>query len=132
MDDSESGILMKVQKAPSNPIDNVEAFRPVKFPESKSCATSTGPCAGLVVLVNHMMLLEPLASIRIPGLLMSFNSPEISVRGVSLLATQTTVLTGSVSLYQIPMYLFLELPGLKNPISKLLPEETMVSPSLID
>ncbi|KAK2976708.1 hypothetical protein RJ640_013964 [Escallonia rubra] len=30
MDDSESGILMKVQKAPSNPIDNVEAFRPVK------------------------------------------------------------------------------------------------------
>ncbi|KAK2976695.1 hypothetical protein RJ640_013951 [Escallonia rubra] len=110
MDDSESGILMKVQKAPSNPIDNVEAFRPVKFPESKSCATSTGRCAGLDVLVDHMMLPEALASTRIPGSLMSFNSPEMS----------------------IPMYLFLEIPGRKNPISKLPPEETMVSPSLID
>ncbi|KAK2980729.1 hypothetical protein RJ640_011709 [Escallonia rubra] len=32
----------------------------------------------------------------------------------------------------IPRYLFLEIPGLKNPISKLPPEEIMVSPSLID
>ncbi|KAK2975352.1 hypothetical protein RJ640_009706 [Escallonia rubra] len=38
----------------------------------------------------------------------------------------------SLRSFLIPMYLFLELPGLKNPISKLPPEETMVSPSLID
>ncbi|KAK2976713.1 hypothetical protein RJ640_013969 [Escallonia rubra] len=67
MDDSESGILMKVQKAPSNPIDNVEAFRPVKEHAS------------------HFIC------------------------------------------QKIPMYLFLEIPGLKNPISKLPPEEIMRS-----
>ncbi|KAK2969387.1 hypothetical protein RJ640_001302 [Escallonia rubra] len=120
--------LLCQRKLPSS----VSVSLTTRFPESKSCATSTGPCAGLDVLVDHMMLPEPLASTRIPGLLTSFNLPDMSVRGVFLLATQTTVITGSVSLYQIPMYLFLELPGLKNPISKLPPEETIVSPSLID
>ena len=50
--------------------------------------------------------------------------------GLFLFAAHTTVL--GVLLYHIPKYLFLELPGEKKPSSKLWPEETKVSPLLID
>uniref|UniRef100_A0A2P2IM30 G-type lectin S-receptor-like serine/threonine-protein kinase At4g27290 n=1 Tax=Rhizophora mucronata TaxID=61149 RepID=A0A2P2IM30_RHIMU len=51
--------------------------------------------------------------------------------GISLLATQTT--EALENLYHMPTYLLVvELPGLKNPSSKVPPAETMVSPSLID
>ena len=50
--------------------------------------------------------------------------------GLFLFATHTTV--WGVFLYHIPKYLFLELPGEKKPTSKLWPEETKVSPSLMD
>ncbi|KAK2975761.1 hypothetical protein RJ640_022200, partial [Escallonia rubra] len=95
MDDSQSGILMKIHKPPSNPIDNAHTFGPVET--------------------------------IIPGPV-TVNTPEASTSGASLFATQTTVLTG-IFLYQIPTYLFFELPGLKNPSSKLPPADTKVSPS---
>ena len=60
-------------------------------------------------------------------------TPEVSVRGASLLATHTTVLiVVEISLYHIPKYCLFEFPGLKNPISKLPPADTIVSPSLIE
>ncbi|KAJ0546094.1 hypothetical protein HanIR_Chr08g0357111 [Helianthus annuus] len=56
--------------------------------------------------------------------------PDLSVIGISLLATHTTV-PFDIFLYQIPTYRFLDLPGLKNPSSNILSSETIVSPSLI-
>ncbi|KAL4619234.1 hypothetical protein ACB092_06G065200 [Castanea dentata] len=57
-------------------------------------------------------------------------TPERLAIGVSLLATHTTA---SVDiLYHIPKYRPFELPGPKNPNSKVPPAETEVSPSLIE
>uniref|UniRef100_A0A6N2N5B5 Uncharacterized protein n=1 Tax=Salix viminalis TaxID=40686 RepID=A0A6N2N5B5_SALVM len=95
-----------------------------RFPESKSSAT--GFLADLEVLEDQMML----SLTRSPSLVI-FNTPDELVRGVSLLATQTTVMMDTL-LYHIPKYRFLELPGLKNPILKLPSAETMLSPSLIE
>ncbi|KAK2978981.1 hypothetical protein RJ640_017545 [Escallonia rubra] len=60
----------------------------------------------------------------------SFITPEPSVIGLSLLATQTTVSSDTL-LYQIPTYrLALEFMGVKNPSAKYPPLETKTSPSL--
>ena len=50
--------------------------------------------------------------------------------GSFLFATHTTVCSGTLW-YQIPRYLLLELPGLKNPSAKLFPLEIRRSPSLM-
>jgi hypothetical protein len=50
--------------------------------------------------------------------------PDVLESGVSLFATQTTVLTG-MFLYHIPKY-HLELSGVKKPSSKTCPDETRV------
>jgi hypothetical protein len=50
--------------------------------------------------------------------------------GWFLFATHTTVCSGTLW-YQIPRYLLLELPGLKNPSAKLFPSEIRRSPSLM-
>ncbi|KAI8557686.1 hypothetical protein RHMOL_Rhmol04G0029200 [Rhododendron molle] len=73
----------------------------------------------------------PFTRTRIPELV-SFNTPALSKSGVSLLATHTTVIIGSIFLYHIPTYRFVEFPGLKKPSSKIPPDETMVSPSASD
>ncbi|KAF5777884.1 hypothetical protein HanXRQr2_Chr12g0540981 [Helianthus annuus] len=51
--------------------------------------------------------------------------PDLSAIGVSLLATHTTV-PYDIFLYHIPMYRFLDFPGLKNPNSNISPLETRV------
>ena len=65
-------------------------------------------------------------------LLLMVNFPYESVSGLFLFATQIT--TSGVLLNHIPKYLFLELPGEKNPSSKAWPAETKVVllPSLMD
>ena len=50
--------------------------------------------------------------------------------GSFLFATHTTVCSG-ILWYQIPRYLLVELPGLKNPSAKLFPSEIRTSPSLM-
>nr|GLL17748.1 unnamed protein product [Ipomoea trifida] len=87
------------------------------------------PKAGSSALFHEISSLLPSRSTRIP-LSLSISLPEVLFSGVSLLATQTTSLVGML-LYQMPMYRFLELPGLKNPSSKLPPAETMVLPSVM-
>ncbi|KAG5597722.1 hypothetical protein H5410_038954 [Solanum commersonii] len=69
-----------------------------QFPESNNCAT--GFCTDLDVLVDHTTLLLSLRRTRIPGS-MTFKIPVVLVRGVSLFATHTTVLT-DMFLYHIP------------------------------
>ncbi|KAL4628687.1 hypothetical protein ACB092_05G258000 [Castanea dentata] len=56
---------------------------------------------------------------------------EDHIVGFSLFATQTIV-SGLIFLNQIPKYRFSELPGLKNPSTKLSPEETSSWPSTMD
>ncbi|KAI8557683.1 hypothetical protein RHMOL_Rhmol04G0028900 [Rhododendron molle] len=57
--------------------------------------------------------------------------PSESVSGISLLATQTTVLV-EIFLYHIPKYQWLGLPlGVKNPSSVMPPAETTVSFTLV-
>nr|GLL22620.1 hypothetical protein CR513_16898 [Ipomoea trifida] len=63
--------------------------------------------------------------IFIPGKYVSVGIPEVVFRGVSLLATHTTVVT-DMFLYHMPTYRFSDLPGLKNPSSKVPLDETMV------
>ncbi|GKV53955.1 hypothetical protein SLEP1_g60466, partial [Rubroshorea leprosula] len=55
-------------------------------------------------------------------------TPELSSMGLSLFATHTTVLWGTW-LYQMPIYLYFELPGVKNPRAKTFPSETIKLPS---
>lgn len=62
--------------------------------------------------------------IRLPSWAI-FKVPDEFVNGLSLLATQTTVLVG-IWLYQMPTYQMLELFGEKKPSSNTEPEETMV------
>uniref|UniRef100_A0A3N7FTL8 Uncharacterized protein n=1 Tax=Populus trichocarpa TaxID=3694 RepID=A0A3N7FTL8_POPTR len=50
--------------------------------------------------------------------------------GSFLFATHTTVCSG-ILWYQIPRYLLVELPGLKNPSAKISPLEIRRSPSLM-
>jgi hypothetical protein len=57
-------------------------------------------------------------------------APYESVSGFSLLATHT-IIRGKF-LYHIPRYRFLESPGEKKPNSNLWPEETKVSPLMMD
>lgn len=96
-----------------------------RFPESKSCAI--GLFVGLEVFEDQMIVFLSFKMERIPGFV-NFKTPDLLGTGVSLFATQTTVFVG-IFLYHMPMYLFIEIPGLKNPISKSPLEETMVFPS---
>jgi hypothetical protein len=57
-------------------------------------------------------------------------NPEEPVIGLFLFATHTTVCSG-ILWYQIPRYLLVELPGLKNPSAKIFPLEIRRSPSLM-
>uniref|UniRef100_A0A3N7FPY5 Uncharacterized protein n=1 Tax=Populus trichocarpa TaxID=3694 RepID=A0A3N7FPY5_POPTR len=50
--------------------------------------------------------------------------------GSFLFATHTTACSG-ILWYQIPRYLLVELPGLKNPSAKIYPSEIRGSPSLM-
>ncbi|KAJ0557219.1 hypothetical protein HanPI659440_Chr07g0266201 [Helianthus annuus] len=96
-----------------------------RFPESKSCATGF-----MVVGVSDdhtVVLLLPAITNNDP-LVATLNTPDKSVIGVSLLATQTTV-CGDMFLYHIPINRFVDLPGLKNPSSYISLAETRVSPS---
>lgn len=70
-----------------------------------------------------------LRSVRVP-LSLRNNTPEVSLSGVSRLATHTTVVT-LILLYHIPKYRFVEVfVGLKNPILKVSSSEMMVWPSV--
>jgi len=84
-----------------------------RFPVSKSCAT--GFLAGVDVLEDQMMLPLRLRRTRSPWFV-SRTTPDESLSGVSLLATQTAVWTDILP-YHIPKYRFLDFPGLKNPNS---------------
>nr|GME00301.1 unnamed protein product [Ipomoea batatas] len=76
------------------------------------------------------MPLLPSVRTNRPGLMIFKTADVVLVKAVSLLPIHTTVGTG-ICLYHIPMYRFMEPAGLlKNPISKLPPDEMMVSPSL--
>jgi hypothetical protein len=86
----------------------------------------------LVVFDDQIIPFVALRRTKIPGWVM-VRTPEVSVRGVSLLATHTTVLVVvEIFLYHIPKYRLFEFPGLKNPSSKLPPADTIVSASLIE
>ncbi|KAJ0458057.1 hypothetical protein HanIR_Chr15g0780771 [Helianthus annuus] len=76
------------------------------------------------------MVFAWLRSIRVPSLL-SVNTPEVSLRGVSRFATHTTVMS-SILLYQIPKNRLGErVEGVKKPILKDWSSETMVWPSVM-
>ncbi|RDX99968.1 hypothetical protein CR513_16898, partial [Mucuna pruriens] len=69
-------------------------------------------------------------STRFPLLLIE-RTPEVSLRGVSRLATHTTVCS-EILLYHIPTYRFVEFRGLKKPSAKFPRSlETKTSPSFI-
>jgi hypothetical protein len=57
-------------------------------------------------------------------------NPEEPMIGSFVFATHTTVCSGTLW-YQIPRYLLLELPRLKNPSAKIFPFEIRRSPSLM-
>ncbi|MFS7960415.1 hypothetical protein Hanom_Chr08g00702931 [Helianthus anomalus] len=78
-------------------------------------------------LDDQMVIPLPLTRDRVPWL-SNLTMPEVSISGVSRLATHTTT-QGVVFLYHIPMYRFRELPGLKKPSSNVASPEIMVSPS---
>lgn len=64
-----------------------------------------------------------------PWVLME-RTPEVSLRGLSLLATQTTLCIETL-LYQIPTYRFLEVfEGVKKPRANVAVSESKTSPSL--
>lgn len=71
----------------------------------------------LVVLDDQTMPLVPLMRTKIPGWVM-VRTPELSVRGTSLLAAHTIVLeVVEIFFYHIPKCQLFEFPGLKNPSS---------------
>ncbi|KAI3731050.1 hypothetical protein L1987_62233 [Smallanthus sonchifolius] len=97
------------------------------LPVSKSCATRLIFVPDVEELDDQMTLPLPLKRIRFPWL-SSMITPEASASGVSRFATHA-IICGDVFLNHIPMYRFLELPGLKKPSSNFAFGETMVSPS---
>jgi hypothetical protein len=90
----------------------------------------TGFWAVLEALEDQIASLELLRRIRMPWSV-TIKAPELSLSGVSLLATQTTV-PADIFWYHIPKYRPFEIPGLKNPSSKLPSAETKRSPSRMD
>ncbi|KAG6721617.1 hypothetical protein I3842_03G120400, partial [Carya illinoinensis] len=85
-----------------------------RFLESKSC--TTGLTTSWVCLDDQSTLPTPSTTTMFPRSLILKVPEDEFESGLSLFATQTTVLTG-IFLYHIPRYHF-ELPGSKNPSSK--------------
>ncbi|KAG2675852.1 hypothetical protein I3760_12G026000 [Carya illinoinensis] len=97
--------------------------RTTRFPESKSC--TTGLTTSWVCLDDQSTLPTPSTTTMFPRSLILKVPEDEFESGLSLFATQTTVLTG-IFLYHIPRYHF-ELPGSKNPsLKKTWPGETRV------
>ncbi|KAK3424079.1 hypothetical protein EUGRSUZ_F00851 [Eucalyptus grandis] len=76
-----------------------------------------------------MMLFDRLRTTRFLSSL-NVRTQFKSLSGLFRLATQTTF--SGLNLYHIPKYLYWEFSGVKNPSSKLWPEETNLSPFLMD
>nr|KYP40813.1 hypothetical protein KK1_037827 [Cajanus cajan] len=105
-----------------------------KFPVSKSLAETATLLDAIEALEDQRVLVLVLVvlwwSTRFPWVLME-RTPEVSMRGVSLLATHTTVCS-EILLYQIPTYRFVEFGGLKKPSAKFPRSlESKTSPSLM-
>ncbi|KAK2984746.1 hypothetical protein RJ640_004571 [Escallonia rubra] len=119
--------------------EKVQAFLPTlvllfslttRFPESSICAIEL--CTVVEEFDDQTTLfVMQLSRARLPSVLI-LRTPFDPLRGTSLFAIHTTIFGNF--LYHIPKYRLVELEplGEKKPNSKNLPEETKVSPSLMD
>nr|GFD02094.1 hypothetical protein [Tanacetum cinerariifolium] len=94
-----------------------------------SCTTGLALVLDTEELDDQIMVSPPLTIKRVPCL-SNLTVPKVLLTGFIGLATHAIV-RGDVSLYHIPRYRLLELPGLKKPSSNCSFPETIVSPSEI-
>nr|GMD83153.1 Copia protein [Ipomoea batatas] len=74
--------------------------------------------------VDQTVVCSPSTSLRFPSLpIFKLEAESLATRGFSLFATHRIERAGTF-LYHSPTYIFLELPGLKNPNSNIPPAET--------